>query len=552
MYQVYFDKHLIYDPRVKGLLIRNTDLKLTVNEAGSFGFTVDSDHPMGDILSRLKGELELRSDDSVIYRGRIIRDSRDFNLSRPIKTEGALAYLNDSVIPPFNFPEDFEEDADYVAAAETGNVIAFFLGWLLQQHNSQVLDDRKIFLGDVTVSDPNNYFSRDSTEYASTWETIKSKLFEGSLGGYVLPRYETNGTYLDYFSELPLTNTQRVKYAENLLDLQEETDCAETYSIILPLGADGLTVESLPDGDIDDDLVKKGRTVYSKSAIEDIGRITKQKKWDDVTDPENLLSKSSAMLKGSGIYASKTINATAYDLHCSSKEVESFRVGRTVLLDSAPHGYDIGFPLMGLDLDILDPASAQITMGAKAMSQTQLQQKQHRQELEIVEALEKKINKDVTGLSESVTTLSTSILQSCEDIVMEATKEYVLTGDFETYQQKVSTQFSQTAEEFKFLFESVDEKVDGVNGDLQSKYNERVKYIRFVDGNIVLGEEGNEITLVQSNDRISFMQKGKEVAYFANNKLYVTEGEFLQLLKIGKFEFVPRNDGGLGFRKAST
>ena len=70
-----------------------------------------------------------------------------------------------------------------------------------------------------------------------------------------------------------------------------------------------------------------------------------------------------------------------------------------------------------------------------------------------------------------------------------------------------------------------------------------------MDGNIVLGEEGNTLTLQIANDRISFLDAGLEVAYFSNHKLYVTDGEFLHSLKLGNFALIPRENGNLSFKK---
>ena len=75
------------------------------------------------------------------------------------------------------------------------------------------------------------------------------------------------------------------------------------------------------------------------------------------------------------------------------------------------------------------------------------------------------------------------------------------------------------------------------------------KYIRFKDGNIILGVEGNIITLKIKNDRISFLENTYEVAYFANNKLYVLDAEFINSIIIGNFGFIPRKNGHLSFRK---
>ena len=82
-----------------------------------------------------------------------------------------------------------------------------------------------------------------------------------------------------------------------------------------------------------------------------------------------------------------------------------------------------------------------------------------------------------------------------------------------------------------------------------AKFEEIQKYIRFVDGNIVLGEEGNTLTLRIENDRISFLDSGLEVAYLSNSKLYVTDGEFLNSLQLGNFAFIPRENGNLSFKK---
>ena len=62
-------------------------------------------------------------------------------------------------------------------------------------------------------------------------------------------------------------STQSVEFAENLLDLSSETDGTNIYTAILAEGKDGLTIEALPDGDLTDDLVKSGLTIYSLSLI---------------------------------------------------------------------------------------------------------------------------------------------------------------------------------------------------------------------------------------------------------------------------------------------
>lgn len=92
-------------------------------------------------------------------------------------------------------------------------------------------------------------------------------------------------------------------------------------------------------------------------------------------------------------------------------------------------------------------------------------------------------------------------------------------------------------------------KLNDSNAASNKKFGEIYKYIKFVNGNIVLGATGNEITLIVQNDRISFEQSGNEVAYFSDNQLYIRRAEVLNTLKVGNYEFIPQEDGGLTLRK---
>ncbi len=365
MYQLKYKNYILYDPRLadEKLIVRDPSVKLAVSKAGEMSFTVDAEHPYLSNLRRMSGLVELLDGTSPIYRGRITSDIKDFYGAHKIETEGIMAVLNDSIIPPFNFPEDFTEDASYKAAAASGNVVEFFFRWILSQHNAQVTAEQQIKPGVVTVSDPNNYIARSSEEYATAMTTISDKLFKSSLGGNLLIRYEDDGNYLDYYAALPLTNTQTVKFAENLLDLSSETDGADIYTAILPEGKDGLTIGNLPDGDLTDDLVKSGKTIYSKSGVATYGRITRHIKWDDVTVDTNLRAKAKAALADNGLSMPEAITCRAVDLGWR-EGIQHFRVGRMTALVSTPHGYSASYPLMELAPDILDPGNTQITLGA--------------------------------------------------------------------------------------------------------------------------------------------------------------------------------------------
>lgn len=117
---------------------------------------------------------------------------------------------------------------------------------------------------------------------------------------------------------------------------------------------------------------------------------------------------------------------------------------------------------------------------------------------------------------------------------------------------EISTKIEQTKNSVNVEFTNFKTDLDTSKKQNIASFNEIHKYIRFIDGNIYIGVEGNPIQLIEKNDRLSFVQGGAEVAYFSNNKLYVNDGQFNNTLRIGNFEFSPRPNGSLDFKKVSS
>lgn len=511
MYQLKYKDYILHDMRLadEKLIIRDPSVKLAVSKAGEMSFTVDAEHPYLSNLRRMSGLVELLDGTLPIYRGRITSDTKDFYGAHKIETEGIMAVLNDSIIPPFNFPEDFTEDASYKAAAASGNVVEFFFRWILSQHNAQVTAEQQIKPGVITVSDQNNYITRSSEEYATAMSTISDKLIKSALGGYLLIRYEDDGNYLDYYAALPLTNTQSVEFAENLLDLSSETDGTNIYTAILPEGKDGLTIEALPDGDLTDDLVKSGLTIYSKSGMATYGRITRHIKWDDVTVAANLQTKAKAALADNGLSMPETITCKAVDLGWQDG-IQHFRVGRITALFSTPHGYSASYPLMELAPDILDPGNTQITLGATQQTYTGAQIDAKRETDKRIESTRQEISERVDESSSQVIQAThqqiTDLQQNVNSIILSALENYVETGDFDSYKEEVSTKLSVLTDQLSIDITKVTERIDKVDGDLQSKYSEITKAFRFTSDGLIIGETGNEILLRLDNDVLQFVR----------------------------------------------
>lgn len=148
--------------------------------------------------------------------------------------------------------------------------------------------------------------------------------------------------------------------------------------------------------------------------------------------------------------------------------------------------------------------------------------------------------------------LSTQILQTQEQIQQTVTEQYYTKDQTQELVQQLSTAFTQTSEGWQMDFQKILATVNANKEESDSEFQEWSKYIRFVDGNIILGQVQNPIILTIKNDRISFSQSGQEVAYLSNSELVITDARVTHSLTIGDFAWVPRANGSLDLKKVST
>ena len=145
--------------------------------------------------------------------------------------------------------------------------------------------------------------------------------------------------------------------------------------------------------------------------------------------------------------------------------------------------------------------------------------------------------------------IESSLTKSAEDITAKVAESYSLKEDTEALVSEVSTQLSLTKGSFDIQFEQFSADIAAVAAGTDAEFEEIRKYIRFTDGMILLGEVGNELELQISNDRISFLQDGAEVAYFSNRKMNIVDAQVDHSLQIGGFAFMPRANGNISFKK---
>lgn len=537
-YTILCDGYILHDSRNPILRVVQPKLDLELNKNGTLTFTIYNNHPYYNNISKLKSLITVYQGTTVIFKGRVIDDTTELYKSKKVTVEGVRAYLLDSIYRPFSYQGD----------------VTPFLQSIIDSHNSQVEEFQQFTLGTVTVTDPNGYINRSSIDYLTSYEVINSRLID-PLGGYLVVRYETDGNYIDYLADFTDTSTQEIAFAVNLTDLSQKVDGTSIYTGIIPLGAkqtdsDGNTTDTrLTIASVNDD--KDYLIDDTTAAI--YGKIFEVVKWDDVTVASNLLTKAQAYLADNLSFL-VTLDLTAVDLNATSEDIENFKVGEYIRIKSLPHGIDNSYLLKKLALDIENPANTKIQLGESYSSLTDISAGQANESNTLatrIETIETHYipNTQMTAVINETIENNSLIQQMPDNILLQVSENYTATSDFTDYQTQVSTQFIQTANDVTLQFTNLSSLVTALSDDTQQQFSDVRKYIRFVDGNIVLGQVDNPFVLQITSTKISFLENNLEVAYLSNGKLYVKDGEFIDSMQLGNFTFYPRGNGNLSFYK---
>ena len=532
MFKIFVDDILIYDSTLEDYIITKGQITKEINKSGSFVFTIHNTHPYYDRIQKMKSIITVYKGEELVFRGRVINEVIGFYKDKTFTCEGELGFLLDSIIRPYDF---------------TGTPEAL-LRQFIDTHNSQVDDVKKFVVGTITVTDPNDYIPRSNSDYDTTSSNLQSRLLD-PLGGYLFVSGDANGNrVIDWYAESPYQSGQTIEFGENLLDFTRTERANDIATAIIPIGAE---IEDETTGvrtrvtitDINDGL----DYIYDSDAVSVYGWIFKIATWDDVTLASNLKKKAEAYLRDT-IKQSTTIELSAVDLSLLDKTIDSFRIGDRIRIISKPHNLDDYYFLEKQTIDLLKPDNDQVTLGYTYTSFTDASLSKNSKNETLVKTVEKIEGNYVTNavVASELERLQSLISQTESDISMTVSTGYVTNEDLT---EEISTLYKQLDDSFTYMFTQLSTTVNDNDETTRTEFTEIKKYIRFEDGNIILGKSGNQLTLKIQNDRISFLQNSVEVAYFSNKKLYVTDGEFLSSLTIGNFAFTPRDNGNLSFKK---
>lgn len=470
------DEHTIHSEFNNNTKLLTGKITKNVDSIDSFQFSISPRSPYYNSFTGLTTFIKVTNTklNKVLFEGRVLptTDSMESSgiLDKEVTCEGLLAFLHDSV-------------QDYYALSN--NDLRAFLQHMIDVHNKQVDDYKKIKLGVVTVTSPSDNVYKSIDDAKTTYETIQEKLID-KYGGEIRLRHETDGLYLDYMPEISTKSGQDIRLTSNLVSLKRAIDPSTMYSIIKPLGA---RAESTGEAETNSEISQPRLTIetvnngspflYSQKLIDKIGRVIHVETWDDVKTAAALKSKGQSTLDNQR-EVKEQFQITAVDLSLINLSVDSFDCGNYHRVINPLQNINQDLRIVGQSIDICLPLSSTLSIGDKLLGQEDYEQeikkqasalqefslrmeslsqkttaatKQSEQALqtansmfETVKKLETDIaNTNLSGITADIASLKSDINQQSQNITQLETDTKAL-QDFRTQQLAINTSQQTTNE----------------------------------------------------------------------------------------------------------
>ena len=153
-----------------------------------------------------------------------------------------------------------------------------------------------------------------------------------------------------------------------------------------------------------------------------------------------------------------------------------------------------------------------------------------------------------------------AIETKANEITSKVSETYVSNSAFEHYQKDISSQFTQTKDDFTWTIgqniksakTEIGGQINGINGTLKGltdTTDEIKSYMSFDKDALTLGKSGNKFKTQITNQEWAILKDSEKVTYINDKTVYITDGQFTESLKVGNFGFVPRANGSLDFKK---
>lgn len=400
-------KKVVHSPYSRqGNKVLSGSIKQAQNAVNEFTFVIPMQNGLYQKLIPFQSIVQVVNlyDEEVEFEGRVLSVSNKMTSTgfvQEVVCEDFLSFLHDST-------------QHYQKLKNTG--AEAYLREILNQHNAQVEDYKRIHLGTVTVKSltdkPWRYLG-----YESTWDTIRDRIVS-NIGGYLTLRREKSGLYLDWTSSVGKNQESPIQLGRNIKSASREISFDGIATQIMPIGADEKNSQNQSSDNKEEqgsDVTRKQIDISSvnggKMWLEDaelvakFGIIRKPVIWTEIDNPQVLKNRGLQYLRNQKIALAKWTVAAVERYLIDSRYVK-FKIGNTHPILNAPLSGIESLQIIEKKIDVLNPQSVDLVIGSKSQSLSAYQL----QSQEAVESIERvKANKDIESKREKLLTLTSEL-----------------------------------------------------------------------------------------------------------------------------------------------
>lgn len=359
---------VIHSHNSGGLKLIEGQINQNINEIDSFYFTYLPNNPIHTkirpmitlikVFNTLTGQYE--------FEGRVVTIEETLSendLAFEVSCESELGFLHDSFQDFYEFRGTPKE----------------LLQRILNKHNKVVESTKNFTLGTVEITDPNDYYYVFLDQTETSWDAIQRTLID-TYGGELVMRKVGNNRYLNYVVQQGHRSDVSIALKKNLQSYSKLVDPTEIITRLKPLGT---TLEP-EEHDENEPLGVKYPRLDIKSANNGLDYIDNPELikafgvqggvevFDDITTVPALMKVGENFFKNQKLVLNQ-YNVTALDLFLIGKDIESFEVGNTHLLDDPVMNVYEWLRIIGKSVDINEPQNSSLTIGDKFKTATEMQ-----------------------------------------------------------------------------------------------------------------------------------------------------------------------------------
>lgn len=230
--------------------------------------------------------------------------------------------------------------------------------------------------------------------------------------------------------------------------------------------------------------------IESQTGVESFGLQSGTVIWDDITDADNLYRAGVSWLASqNNLTDSYTISAV--DLSLLDNTHDAYRVGDWYPVINEALGVTSDLEIVSMTTDLAQPWAPSVTLGSKAMS------------------LNDYVNGGVSAAARaeidaaiSSNNASANAISSALQAIVRSNQEAMQMAVTKTEAMSTAFVIDENGNEADLLFDKI---LVTTNGTEETR-ERATAFIRFIDGNILLGKSENPTTLTLQNDRLSLIR----------------------------------------------